>query len=164
MKKDHSVSLSSALLTDNRRVKSIGSPRFTALVSLLIVLFPWAGCSGPSQRLKAHATVSPSPGLGSPRPQANILGKDIRLIAYHNGPEAAEASPEIAPRKPIDLVINDCRGFKVFNTATTSFDSETSIAVLEWFDPGMRQDRTLTILGSSPSCRAVIEHLAREGG
>ena len=132
-------------------------------MSLLVVLFLSAGCSGPSQKLKARATVSLSPSLGSPDPGANILGKDIHLIAYHNGPEAAEASPEIAPRTPVDLIISDCRAFKVFNTATTSFDPETSIAVLEWFDTGVSRDRTLTILGSSPSCRAVVERLAREG-
>jgi len=101
---------------------------------------------------------STSPVPGSTLPRANVLGRDVRLIAYHNGEMAPEAVPEVAPREPNDLVVDDCRGLELFDTPQEVLDSEGLTIVLYWLEPGGKRDRSLTILGSTPSCRPLVEH------
>ena len=111
---------------------------------LLVVLFAACGTHRP--------LPSPSPSTSSVR--ANILGKDIHLVAYHNGPLAPEAAPEVAPKSPAHLVVDDCRGLVLFNTPSEILDSEHLTIELDWTET---EARSLLILGTSPSCLALVQ-------
>jgi hypothetical protein len=85
--------------------------------------------------------------------RANILGRDVHLVADHASGMAPEPVPEVAPSAPAELIIDDCRGFKLFATSNSVLDPEHLTLVLYWTES---KPRSLTILGTSPSCRKFL--------
>lgn len=82
------------------------------------------------------------------RPSPNIRGSEIRLVRYERSD--VEAAPIVSPSKPPDLVMDNCRGFRLFNSASSSYDAERGILTLDWTE-GTR-NRSLTIYTKSKSC------------
>lgn len=73
----------------------------------------------------------------------------MRLVADHGVDHPA---PEVLPRSPLHLVVHDCEGLEVFNVDDMAH-AEFTVA-LHWWDPGVEENRTLTIVTDTPSCRA----------
>ncbi len=88
------------------------------------------------------------------RPVPNVLGRDIRLIGDTGVDHPA---PQVLPRTPLHLVVADCTGLKLFQTDNAFIDSEHEVYIISWWDPGSRDNRYLTILGDTHSCRALWE-------
>ena len=107
---------------------------------------------GPSSpRPVASPTASPSPSwTPEPLPTPNIRGSQIRLLR-DQGKE--HPSPEVLPRSPKNFIVGDCSGLKLFNTDNSVLDRERGVLMIDWWDPGIDDNRLLTILINTPTCR-----------
>ena len=110
--------------------------------------------------LGACAGAGPIGDAGTPTPteqppRANVRGRDVRLVKDHGiDSEVGHPAPEVAPRSPLDLVVDDCEGLKLFFVDDALIDSESHLVILDWWDPGVEANRTLTIMTDSPFCAA----------
>jgi hypothetical protein len=123
------------------------------LSTLLVVIA--ASCASPSQRLsrqgRLNAGADPTASMA---PAPNVRGADIRVIEEGG---FFDAAPTVSPATPLELVIDDCTDFVLFDTAEVLTDKAAGVMVLYWTEPSSDKARSLTIHVRSPSCAAHAE-------
>lgn len=112
----------------------------------------------------ASPTASaPEPSMHDEPPVANVRGRDIKVVKDHGvNSESGHPAPEVLPREPQDLIVEDCDGMPSIPVDDTLSDPERGLWVLSWWDPGTDSNRSLTVLTRSPSCSrhdAVIREM-----
>lgn len=102
----------------------------------------------PLAQVESQVTIDNAAVAGSDAPRANVRGADISVTSDVGENDPA---PTVLPATPLHLVIDDCRDLKLFNVPDTNSNPATGIVTLNWTEPPDKQ-RSLTILGRSPSC------------
>lgn len=118
----------------------IARSRIVSLVAALL-----CSCAAPGGMPVTPLSASPSSEATDSRPKANVHGRDVR--------EQTPDGSVVLPQSPLYLVVEDCDGLEFFE-ANTAWHPVENLLVLDWWDAGAADNRTLTILADSPSCRA----------
>lgn len=128
------------------------------LLPLLLVLATF--CGEPMGRSSRTQTSTPSPSNSKPspineeRPAGTVRGHDLKVSRC--GPidpsdeGVDDACRIVLPRSPKDLVMEDCTGLDFFATDDTTI-AENAYSI-HWWDNGIGDSRSLTIMIRSPSC------------
>ena len=105
-----------------------------------------------TRRRPPQQTNSPTTQSEVQRPSPNVVASEIRVVMDHGEDHPA---PEVLPQSPLHLVIDSCAGLAEIPPNDDSvLDPENEILAVYWWDPGIRESRSLTILYESPSCRS----------